>query len=142
MPADLCDLPVGKAEIIRPGDKVQIWALGDMIPMAQKAASLIESTKKVSVGIVNPRFIRPLDESLLTEQARSATVFVTIETALATGGFGSVVEESLCRHGFGGRVFRFGWPDEYVPHGAPEILMEKYGLTAEAVAKAVAGAIA
>jgi 1-deoxy-D-xylulose-5-phosphate synthase len=122
-------LPLGKAEVIRPGREVQIWALGDMIPLAEKvAAGLAEDG--IQAGVVNPRFVRPLDGALLAEQSVDAQVMVTIENGIIKGGFGSELREHLAALGYSGRVLKFGWPDAFVPQGKPSQLMERYGLTA------------
>jgi len=134
------DVVPGKARVLREGWEIQIWALGDMIPMAISAADRLV-TKGFSVGVVNARFVAPLDQDLLASQSRLARVFVTIENGVAAGGFGSAVAETLGELGYQGRVIRNGWPREFIPHGAPAILLEKYGLTAEALAERVARTI-
>ena len=136
LPETFAEVPFGKAEIISKGEAVQIWALGDMLAMAQRAAQKITQAG-LSVGIVNPRFIVPLDRELLRKQAENAQGIVTIENAVASGGFGSAVCEALNDLRFKGTVLRFGWPDKFVPHGSPEKLAERYGLTDEAIATAV-----
>lgn len=127
---------LGKGEIIRPGKTVQIWALGDLIPVALQAATEL-TAHGISAGVVNPRFIRPLDETLIREQAQGARVWVTLENGMVNGGFGSTVAEYLALTGFSGPVLRFGWPDEFIPHGDPGILFERYGLTAQAIAERI-----
>lgn len=129
-------LQIGAAEVLSEGGEVWLWALGDMIPTALQAAAALRA-RGVAAGVVNARFVRPLDTALLDRQRRGARLFATLENGVARGGFGSEVEEWLIGHGFGGRVLRFGWPDEFVPHGAPELLAERCGLSAEAVARTV-----
>ena len=91
-------------------------------------------------GVVNARFIRPLDEALLAKQAADTRLFVTLENGAVAGGFGAGVEESLRAKGFRGRVMKFGWPDEFIPHGSQEALLSQYGLTSRAIATAIATA--
>lgn len=131
------DVVPGKARVLREGWEIQIWALGDMVPMAIAAADLLV-TKGYSVGVVNARFVTPLDQALLASQSKLARAFVTIENGVADGGFGSAVTETLSDLGYQGRTIRNGWPCEFIPHGAPAILLEKFGLTAEAIAERVA----
>lgn len=126
----------GKARILREGWEIQIWALGDMIPTAMAAADHLV-TKGFSVGVVNARFVAPLDEDLIVAQSKLARVFVTLENGVAAGGFGTAVAETLGDLGYQGQIIRNGWPREFIPHGAPAILLEKYGLTAEAIAERV-----
>lgn len=136
VPEKPVSLEIGKAEILRPGHAVQIWALGDMIPIAEEAAGIL-AKNNIEAGIVNPRFIRPLDTSLLKKQADDARVFITMENGTVAGGFGSSIQEFLSSSGFGGRVIPFGWPDRFVPHGSVDLLREDFGLTAKSVANAV-----
>ncbi|MFN2351152.1 MAG: 1-deoxy-D-xylulose-5-phosphate synthase [Kiritimatiellia bacterium] len=134
------ELAPGTAEIIAPGTTVQIWALGDMLPMAHAAAAMIREAGH-SAGIVNARFIKPLDERLLREQGRTARVLVTLENSMRTGGFGEAVRACLAETSWPGRVLNFGWPDEFLPHGAPAIIQQRHDFTAERVAAAVRQAL-
>jgi len=127
---------IGKAEVIRPGTTVQIWALGDQIPTALQAATVL-TERGLAVGVVNPRFVRPLDHALMYAQAREAKIWVTLENGVAAGGFGSAMAEHLAKVGFHGPVLRFGWPDEFIPHGDPALLIERYGLTPGAIAESI-----
>ena len=136
-PDQLEEVVPGKARVLREGWEIQIWALGDMIPVAIAAADHLV-TKGFSVGVVNARFVAPLDQGLIASQSKLARVFVTLENGVAEGGFGSAVTETLGDLGYQGRIVRNGWPREFIPHGAPAILYEKYGLTAEAIAERVA----
>ena len=116
VPAARSLIPIGSSVSLRHGEQVQIWALGDMTPVAMETASILESCG-VSSGVVDARFVRPLDTALLRKQARTARVFVTIENGVAAGGFGTAVEETLHDCGFAGRILRMGWPDSFVPQG-------------------------
>jgi len=129
-------LEIGKAEVLREGKTVQFWALGDMLSLAETCAEQL-SEKGIEAGIVNPRFIKPLDKDLLKQQASEARVIVTMENGVLTGGFGDGVAEALRDASFSGTVLRFGWPDAFVPHGAPAKLMETHGLTVEAVVERI-----
>lgn len=135
-PEQFEEIPRGKAQVLREGWEIQIWALGDMIPLAIAVADRL-AIKGYSVGVVNGRFVAPLDEDLLDEQSNLARAFVTLENGVVGGGFGSAITEYLSDAGYQGRVIRAGWPNEFIPHGAPSILMEKYGLTAGAIEERV-----
>ena len=137
----------GRAEVISPagengGPVIWIWALGDMLPLADQTAVILRK-KGFETGVVNARFIRPLDGNLLLEHADGAAVIITIENGVVTGGFGCGVEEFLSDSGTACRVLKFGWPDEFIPHGKPGELMASFGLTpgdiAERTAREVRG---
>ena len=135
-PESFHEMEIGKAEVMRPRKDIQIWALGDMVAVAETASDILKD-RGFDAGVVNARFVRPLDEKLLAEQAAQARVFVTIENGIAAGGFGSGVEEFLVAHSFKGKIMRFGWPDQFVPHGSSDVLMEKYGMTSKALADSI-----
>jgi 1-deoxy-D-xylulose-5-phosphate synthase len=136
LPASPTPLTIGKASVIKTGETVQIWALGDMIPVAVQASALLES-QGVSAGVVNARFVRPLDANLLSCHAQTARAVVTIENGVRSGGFGAGVEAFLREHEFAGTCLTFGWPDAFIPQGSPSVFMNRHGLTAEAIASAV-----
>ena len=140
VPPEPAVIEFGKAEVITKGDAVQIWALGDMLPLAQRAAQKI-SKAGFKTGVVNPRFIAPLDADLLRHQAARAQCIVTIENAVVNGGFGSAVQEALAGMDFRGKALRFGWPNIFIPHGAREILEEQHGLTEAAVSASILKAL-
>ncbi len=140
LPAEMETLECGKAKILREGRDVQIWALGDMIPLAEKAADNL-ARRGVSAGVVNPRFIRPFDEKLLLDQCAEARVVVTIENGMAAGGFGSSILEYLAASRFKGRVLTCGWPDRFLPHGSFDALCASCGMTAEAIEDAIVKAM-
>jgi 1-deoxy-D-xylulose-5-phosphate synthase len=140
LPADFTEIPLGKAEVLSESENIQIWALGDMLPLAQCAAEKLKECE-LKAGIVNPRFIIPLDLDLLRQQAEKAQCIVTIENGVAKGGFGSSVEEALTDMDFKGKCLRFGWPNAFIPHGSYEDLCQRYGLTEEALAARVVKAL-
>ena len=109
-------LPIGKAEVLRPGTEIQLWALGSMVPDALVLADALAAATGVSVGVVNARFAKPIDATLLAEQARTAKLFITLEDAAVTGGFGTGVLEILSEKTAGVSVVRLGWPDKFVGH--------------------------
>ena len=109
-------IPLGKAEVLRPGDDVQLWALGAMVADALVLAETLAAQTGLRVGVVNARFAKPIDATLLVEQARAAKLIVTLEDGAITGGFGSGVLEILAEHGVPTHVVRLGWPDKFIGH--------------------------
>jgi 1-deoxy-D-xylulose-5-phosphate synthase len=128
-------LEIGKAEVLKEGDDVAILALGEMVYPAIEAAERL-AKDGIQATVINARFIKPLDESLIAELANSHRLIVTAEDAYLAGGFGSAVMEILEQKGLGQqvRVVRLGVSDEIVTHGDPKVLLARYGLTAEGIA--------
>jgi 1-deoxy-D-xylulose-5-phosphate synthase len=111
-------LPVGRAEVLQEGSNIVIWALGPMLAEAHRIAARLAQEENLSVGIVNARFVKPLDRALLLRQAAVVPLFVTMEDHVIDGGFGSAVLETLQEAGGGTAVERIGWPDKFIEHGS------------------------
>ena len=124
-------LPVGKAEIIRDGTNIMIWALGSMVPDALALADQLALEDGLSVGVVNARFAKPLDSELLLEHASKLSLLVTMEDHVITGGFGSAVIELLQEANLKTSVERIAWPDAFIEHGSSVAqLRAAHGLSA------------
>jgi 1-deoxy-D-xylulose-5-phosphate synthase len=127
-------LPVGQAEVLKVGTNIIIWAIGSMVQDALKLAARLEREEHVSVGVVNARFIKPLDRTLLLSQAALVPLIVTMEDHVLAGGFGSAVIEALQEGHCATAVERIGWPDTFVEHGTTvEILRAAHGLAPEEI---------
>jgi len=110
-------LPVGRAEVLREGSDIAIWALGPMLAEANRIAARLAKDEHLSVGVVNARFVKPLDRELLLSQAAVVPLLVTMEDHVLNGGFGSAVLEALQEGGSRTTVERIGWPDKFIEHG-------------------------
>jgi 1-deoxy-D-xylulose-5-phosphate synthase len=130
-------LPIGKAEILRPGKDAALLAVGDMVHPATQAATLLEQ-EGISCEVVNMRFVKPLDEDLLSGIVRRFTHVVTLENNVVLGGFGSAVAEFLGQQqAHGARLKIHGIPDRYIDHGSPDELFEELHLDAKGIAAIV-----
>ena len=127
-------IPIGQAELLQHGehDRVAIFALGALVPMAQEAAAKLEG-EGISSAVINARFVKPIDTAMLEFYARSVDVIVTLEDHVLMGGFGSALLEALSNLGLSTPVVRIGWPDQFIEHGKPEALRAKYGISVEAL---------
>lgn len=126
-------LPLGQAEVLRQGSNIMIWALGPMVQEALALAARLEAEEHLSVGVVNARFVKPLDRTLLLSHAACIPLLVTMEDHVLAGGFGSAVLEALQEADCPTSVERIGWPDSFVDHGdSVESLRALHGLSPEA----------
>jgi 1-deoxy-D-xylulose-5-phosphate synthase len=123
-------LEIGKAEVVADGADVALLGLGTMFEMAECAKAMLEE-KGLSVALINPRFIKPLDAAVIEEYARKCRVICTFEDHVLLHGFGAAVIDLLHTRGIHTPVERIGWPDEFVEHGKPDILRKLHGLTPE-----------
>jgi len=131
----LSKIPIGKAEVLKEGGDLLILALGASVYPALEAAQKLEA-QGFSATVVNARFVKPLDESLILTLAAKHGRVLTVEENVAAGGFGSAVLELLADQGLTGvAIKRLAIPDVFVEHGAPDVLRQKYGLDAAGILK-------
>lgn len=133
-------LPIGQAEVLRQGSNIMIWALGPMVQDALDLAERLEAQENLSVGVVNARFVKPLDRALLLSHAACIPLLVTMEDHVLAGGFGSAVLEVLQEADCSTAVERIGWPDRFVEHGSStEALRALHGLAPDDIYRRVLG---
>ena len=131
-------IPVGQSELLRPGSHAMIWALGPMVHDALRIAQKLADEEHISCGVVNARFVKPLDRTRLLSQAARIPLLVTMEDHVLAGGFGSAVLEVLHEADCAVTVERIGWPDRFVEHGSSvEDLRAASGLSFEAMYRRV-----
>lgn len=123
-------LEIGKAEVIQEGSDVLLLGLGNLFELAEQTKDILED-KGYSVSLVNPRFIKPLDASIINRLAAQAKVVCTFEDHVLKHGFGAAIIEELHEEGITTKVERIGWPDEFVEHGKVDILRNLHGITVE-----------
>jgi len=129
-------LEIGKAEVVQHGREVALLGLGNMFALAQETAKVLEADG-VSVALINPRWIKPLDAGTLEFFARSVDVICTFEDHVLHNGFGCAVMEYLSEARIHTPVVRIGWPDQFVEHGSIPILRKKHGVTTEAAVEKI-----
>ena len=131
-------IEVGKAQRLQSGSDIDIWAIGAMVADAEKLARCL-SENGIEAGVVNARFVKPLDTVLLAESAQSSRLIVTMEDHVITGGLGSAVMEALQAADLHScPVERIGWPDAFIEHGSSvNKLRDENGLSPQAILERV-----
>jgi len=127
----------GKAEVLRQGSDVTIFATGIMTAKALDAAETL-AKQGIQAEVINVHTIKPLDEETVIASAKKTGKVVTAEEHSIIGGLGSAVAEVLARQCPTKQAF-VGVQDSFGESGSPDDLLEKYGLTAEAIVKAAVG---
>ncbi|MBX3045298.1 MAG: 1-deoxy-D-xylulose-5-phosphate synthase [Candidatus Kapabacteria bacterium] len=124
----MTSVPLGKGEILKNGKDIAVIALGTMTSYALEAANQLQS-QNISVEVVNPRFIKPLDTELLKDLFARFEHIITIEDGQIQGGFGSAVVE------YAAEIFHhktnfhlLGIPDKFIHHGTQEQLHAELGI--------------
>ena len=124
-------LPVGKAELRRQGKDMALLAFGSMVSVAEAIAEQLDAT------VVNMRFVKPLDEDMVLQMARTHERLVTLEENAVGGGAGSAVNECLAAQEILIPVRNIGLPDCFIDQGERGELLTEAGLDAETVLKAL-----
>ena len=136
MDAELTNLEIGKAELLREGKDILLLPIGNRVYPAMRAAQGLE---KVGIGaaVINPRFIKPLDKDLLCKWAEKTGRVLTVEDNAEHGGFGSLVLELLSKSKlFGVKTHLLGYPDHFIEHGPQETLWKNSKLDSPSIISA------
>jgi 1-deoxy-D-xylulose-5-phosphate synthase len=134
-------IPLGKSEVVRSHSRpiAAIFAIGNMTEVACDAADRLEG-KGMQVDVINARFAKPIDETMLNHYAQKCKTFITIEDNVLMGGYGSAVLEFLSDRGISDvTVKRIGYRDEFIGQGSISEIHEMHGLTSENVIKTITG---
>jgi 1-deoxy-D-xylulose-5-phosphate synthase len=124
---DLESIEIGKAEIRHQGSRIAILAWGSMVTPALSVG------KQLNATVINMRFIKPIDEQMLLELAKSHEVLVTVEENVIAGGAGSAVNNFLQAQRILMPVLNIGLPDSFIEQGTREELLTICGLDAQSI---------
>ena len=128
------NIPLGKAEVIKEGNDIFIIAIGNTVYPSVKAAETLFLQKGISCGVVNARFVKPLDTLLIKQISERVKYIITVEENVLAGGFGSAVREILENEV---KILSIGLPDKFIEHGNSELLRKMYGLDTEGIVKQI-----
>ena len=126
----------GRSEVIYEEADIALLAVGSMVKMAEKVRDILKDTG-YNCTLINARFVKPIDEALLEELAKTHKLAVTMEENVRTGGFGDHVLEYVNDRELPMRVLNVSLPDEYIEHGNVDLLYKEVGLDPEQIAKRV-----
>jgi 1-deoxy-D-xylulose-5-phosphate synthase len=137
MDQELKVLTLGVGEQLESGEDVSIVAIGSTVYPALDAARRLRE-RGIRATVVNARFVKPLDKTLILEVALRTGNLVTVEENALQGGFGSAVLELLASEGvYNVKVKRIGIPDRFIEHGSQAQLRKDLGLDGEGIAATI-----
>ncbi len=128
---EMLALEIGKAEVIRKGNGIAILLFGSLLKEALAAADELDAT------LVNMRFVKPIDETLVRELSQSHHRLVTLEDNAIQGGAGSAVNEFLNKENIQTPIMNLGIPDNYIEHATREQQLEEIGLTGKGIVQKI-----
>lgn len=127
---------LGKSEIVQKGEEVVILSVGNMMEECVQAVELLKNSG-IQAGLVNVRFIRPMDEEILHQLAEEYGCIVTVEENQLTGGYGQMVSAFLHRHQYSNDLLSFGIPDCFVEHATVQEQRALAGIDARSIASRI-----
>jgi 1-deoxy-D-xylulose-5-phosphate synthase len=133
---DPAPIPLGAAQVLEEGEDILILAIGRSVHEAMSAHERL-AAEGVSAGVVNCRFVKPLDSRLICELAARVPRMITVEENVLQGGFGSAILECLQAEGVTDcMVKRIGIDDTFVPHGTQRQLRSEFHIDTDAIVEA------
>src|SRR5262249_39489833 len=128
---------LGQAEVLDWGEDVVLVAYGTLLSACVKAAELLRQ-EGLSVGVINARFVKPLDRATLRTAVEAARLVLAVEEGSLEGGFGGALLEAANGAGLDTRgVVRLGLPDRFIEHGERGELLAALGLDVAGLCAAV-----
>lgn len=123
----------GRSEAIYEEEDIAILSVGHMFETAVKVRNILKETG-YSCSLVNARFVKPLDETMLEKLAKEHHLIVTIEENVACGGYGEKVLEFINRKKLHVNVLNLTLPDDYIEHGSVDVLRREVMMDARSMA--------
>lgn len=129
-------IKIGSYEVLSKGSDIVILAIGNMVKHALEAKNILLEDG-INPTIVNARFLKPLDESLLDELFKSHKKVVTIEDNVITGGFASNINKFIIDNKYDIAIDNIALPDQFIPHGNVNDIYDSVGLSANKIAQKI-----
>ena len=130
------EIPVGKGRCLKEGTDVAVLSLGPVGNFVTQAIQELEG-QNISIAHYDMRFMKPIDEKILSYVGTHFQRIITVEDGAKKGGLGSAVLEFMAEHNLHPSITRLGLPDDFVEHGTPEELYHIVGLDVESIKKAI-----
>ncbi len=126
------------AQVFAEGADCEVWASGSMV---SNGAQLVEQLRRkgIKAGLIDPRFVKPLDEEALLASANRTRMIFTMEDNVQAGGFGEKVAARLCNHPV--LVKSISWPDMFIEQGTTQQLQDRYGFAIDELTERIVALI-
>ena len=124
---EMTKLPIGKGEVRCKGKDIAILAFGTMVEPCERIG------KELNATVINMRFVKPIDESLILNICEEHHLIITVEENVVQGGAGSAVNEVLAAYGISKRIVNHGLPDRLIQHGTRDDMLRDAGLDYEGI---------
>ncbi|MFW6021933.1 MAG: 1-deoxy-D-xylulose-5-phosphate synthase [Halanaerobiaceae bacterium] len=135
MDSELQVIPVGESEVLKKGEDLLIIAIGSTVQPSLDAASIL-SKQGVQAGVIDARFVKPLDEKLLINMLKKYKKVITVEENVLAGGFGSSILELANENYINNlEIRRLGLPDHFIEHGPQSKMRSVFNIDSRGIAE-------
>ena len=121
-------LQIGRADQVRKGTDIAILSFGCLLENA------LEVANQINASVINMRFVKPVDQEMISRMAKTHSLLVTLEDNVVMGGAGSAVNEVIAAQQISVRILNLGLPDHFQAHGTREELLADAGLDSKSIA--------
>ena len=128
---EMTALPIGKSSLIRNGKDIAILAFGSMVNPCREVA------EKLDASLVDMRFIKPLDHTMIIRMAHEHSLLVTVEENVISGGAGSAVSEMIRERELETTILTLGVPDQFIHQDKPANMLTACGLDSQGIQNAI-----
>ena len=132
-------IEIGKSEVLKEGTETVILCLGPMCTNALNAIAALPSEKQKTIGCVDIRFLKPLDETILNKVFKTYNRVITIEDGTINGGLGSSILAFAAKNNYKSKIEILGIPDIFPEHGTVEELQDLVGISTEKIRQRLLG---
>lgn len=126
-------IEIGKAEILKNGSDIAVLSIGNMTQNALEAYHALSNLEQGKVGLVDVRFLKPLDEKMLHQICENYSTIITAEDGTTIGGLGTSVASFIARHSYRNKLIVLGVQDVFPDQGSVEELQDIAGISTEAI---------
>jgi len=124
---EMTPIPIGKSEVRRKGKNIAILAFGAMVDTCDRIG------KEINATVVNMRFVKPIDESVILDMCNRHDLIITVEENVIHGGAGSAVNEVIAAYGVEKKIINHGLPDRLIQHGTRDDMLKDARLDYEGI---------
>ncbi len=130
-------IKIGKAEILKYGSEIALLSIGNMTENALTAIQDLPDAKQEKIGLVDIRFLKPIDEKVLHEICSTYNTIITIEDGTIIGGLGSSVASFIAKHSYQNKLIVLGIQDVFPDQGSVEELQDIAGISSKEIKKRI-----
>ncbi|MEH6763999.1 MAG: 1-deoxy-D-xylulose-5-phosphate synthase [Aequorivita antarctica] len=126
-------IEIGKADVLKEGNEIAVLTIGTIADNALEAIGMLSAVQQEKIGLIDMRFLKPLDEMLLHQIFKKYKTIITVEDGTIIGGLGSSIATFAASKGYKNKIEIIGIPDVFPEQGTVSELQEIAGISSEKI---------